>query len=238
MRQKRAKLYKKCMAMHCLSFGFRQPYQVLVDSEICLTATALGMDFVKQLAITLQGEVKPMITQCCIVELYKMGPSKQPAVDLAKSFERRKCNHKEAIEGVDCVKSVVGETNKHRYVVATQVKDLRYWLRKVPGVPILLLDRSVMVLEAASEATLRAKKLAEEKSMSGPGASAEKEEVPKKKIRGPKQPNPLSMKKKKPRQEPPPPKKKADAETGQKRKREETTTTTEGVDRKRRKAGE
>lgn len=151
---------------------------------------------------------------------------------------------------------VLGETNKHRYVVATQVKDLRYWLRKVPGVPILLLDRSVMVLEAASEATLRAKKLVsgrrkkirmaglnvwqvEEKSMSGPGASAEKEEVPKKKIRGPKQPNPLSMKKKKPRQEPPPPKKKADAETGQKRKREETTTTTtEGVDRKRRKAGE
>ena len=29
MRQKRAKAYKKLMAMYELSFGFRQPYQVL-----------------------------------------------------------------------------------------------------------------------------------------------------------------------------------------------------------------
>ena len=32
MRQKRAKAYKKLMAMYELSFGFRQPYQVLGGS--------------------------------------------------------------------------------------------------------------------------------------------------------------------------------------------------------------
>lgn len=33
----------------------------------------------------------------------------QPAVDLAKTFERRKCNHKEAIPGDECLTSVVGQ---------------------------------------------------------------------------------------------------------------------------------
>jgi rRNA-processing protein FCF1 len=49
-----------------------------------------------------------VITQCCIVELYKMGKERQPAVDIAKEFERRKCNHREAIDGLQCLESVVG----------------------------------------------------------------------------------------------------------------------------------
>lgn len=54
-----------------------------------------------------------MITQCSIHELYLQGKAVQPAVDLAKSFERRKCNHKEAIPGDDCIASVVGASSKH-----------------------------------------------------------------------------------------------------------------------------
>ncbi len=49
-----------------------------------------------------------VITQCCIHELYLQGKSHQPATDLAKSFERRKCNHKEAIPGNECIAAVVG----------------------------------------------------------------------------------------------------------------------------------
>lgn len=65
------------MSLYCMTFGFRQPYQVLgayllklqhggilmkralVDSEMCKTATAHKIDFVKQLGIVLQGTVKP-----------------------------------------------------------------------------------------------------------------------------------------------------------------------------------
>lgn len=49
-----------------------------------------------------------MITQCCIHELYLQGKAQQPAVDLAKTFERRKCNHREPIPGDECLSSVVG----------------------------------------------------------------------------------------------------------------------------------
>ena len=117
-----------------------------------------------------------MITQCCIHELYLLGKAQQPAVDLAKTFERRKCNHREPIPGDECLTSVVGalknaisnkcmflmynvagETNKHRYVVATQSQPLRVKLRSIPAVPIVHVNRSVMVLEPPSDTTIRTK---------------------------------------------------------------------------------
>ncbi|KAG8775839.1 hypothetical protein FRC15_000296, partial [Serendipita sp. 397] len=150
MRQKRAKAYRKLMAMYELSFGFRQPYQVLVDSGMCITAQDHKIDLVKQLETVLQGKIKP-------IELYKMGKERQPAVDLAKMFERRKCNHREAIEGSECLKHVTGDTNKHRYVIATQAQELRSQLRAIQAVPLVHIKMSVMVIEPPSEETLRIK---------------------------------------------------------------------------------
>ncbi|KAI0094690.1 Fcf1-domain-containing protein [Irpex rosettiformis] len=222
MRQKRAKAYRKLMSLYCLSFGFRQPYQALgvssillasiiltrrllaVDSEMCKDAVSHKVDLVKQLTAVLQGSVKPMITQCCIHELYLQGKSNQSAVDLAKSFERRKCNHKEAIPGDECLTSVIGENNKHRYVLVTQSQSLRSNMRNIPAVPIVHINRSVMILEPPSDATIRAKNATEQKSLK-PSASelahiastSKAEEGPPKKRKGPKGPNPLSMKKKK-----------------------------------------
>ncbi|EIN13520.1 PIN domain-like protein [Punctularia strigosozonata HHB-11173 SS5] len=208
MRQKRAKTYRKLMHTYHLVFGFRQPYQVLVDSEFCKTALSLNTDVPKQLSVVLQGTVKLMITQCCIHELYLQGKSQQPAVDLAKSFERRKCNHREAIPGDECLASVVGDTNKHRYVIATQSQPLRARLRAVPGVPIVHINRSVMILEPPSDATLEVKQANEEQTLHAAEpelakvASTSKlepapEGPPRKKRKGPKGPNPLSVKKKK-----------------------------------------
>ncbi|CAE6456463.1 unnamed protein product [Rhizoctonia solani] len=207
MRQKRAKAYKKLMALYSMNFGFRQPYQVLVDSTFCVEICQHKMDPTKQLTTVLQGECKLMITQCSMVELYKLGPSAQHIVDLAKLFERRKCNHREAIENEPCIESVVGELNKHRYVVASQSTDLRNKLRKIPAVPLVHINRSVMVLEPRSEATIRAKNRSdsanmdvtesEAKMLTSTSAPAPVEPTHKRKIA--KAPNPLSMKKKKPK---------------------------------------
>jgi U3 small nucleolar RNA-associated protein 23 len=52
-----------------------------------------------------------------------------------------------------------GDTNKHRYVIATLSQPLRSKLRAIPGVPILHVNRSVMILEPPSEISLRVKAL-------------------------------------------------------------------------------
>ncbi|KAI0283324.1 Fcf1-domain-containing protein [Russula aff. rugulosa BPL654] len=206
MRQLRSKAYRKLMAMYSTSFGFRQPYQVLVDSEMCETAVSQKIDLLARIESVLVGTVKIMITQCCIHELYIRGISHQPAVDLAKSFERRKCNHREAIPGNECIASLVGETNMHRYVIVTQSHPLRVDLRAIPGVPIVHINRSVMVLEPASDVTLQFKQRAEQDAL-GPSKSEKAtlnavtplvEPVMKRKKR-PKGPNPLSVKKKAPK---------------------------------------
>ncbi|KAH6917215.1 PIN domain-like protein [Coprinopsis sp. MPI-PUGE-AT-0042] len=204
MRQKRAKAYRKLMHLYSQFFGFRQPYQLLIDPETCKMAIENKFDLVKQLSTVAQGEVKPMITQCCIHALYLSGKSNQPAVDLAKTFERRKCNHREAINPEDCLKDVVGDSNKHRYVIVAQSQPLRNHLRKIPATPLIHINRSVMILEPPSDATLRAKHLLEEKNLGATSSSdiklvkeTQPEEAPKKKKKGPKGPNPLSVKKKK-----------------------------------------
>jgi hypothetical protein len=98
-----------------------------VDSEMCHIAMDAKLDLIKQFSTVLQGNVKPsesfrtpvvsfaertsvfsVMTQCCMHELYLQGKVRQPAVDLAKTFERRKCNHREAIPGDECLLSVVG----------------------------------------------------------------------------------------------------------------------------------
>lgn len=57
-----------------------------------------------------------MITQCCIHALYLQGRDSQPVVDIAKTFERRRCNHRVEENGKmkeesDCIAEVVGKSN-------------------------------------------------------------------------------------------------------------------------------
>ena len=60
MRQKRAKAYKKLMAMYELNFGFRQPYQVLGGSfTIDHSVERNGVDGGPQ---WMQGYVPPLWT--------------------------------------------------------------------------------------------------------------------------------------------------------------------------------
>ena len=120
-----------------------------------------------------------------------------------------------------------GEANKHRYVVATQSHPLRVSLRAIPGVPIVHINRTVMILEPASDVTLQAKQrvrypidlptqtpsfahisiLQAEQEALAPSiserailkaATPQAEPILRKK-KGPKGPNPLSVKKKAPK---------------------------------------
>lgn len=112
-----------------------------------------------------------MITQCCIKALYDAGPSAQAATDMAKTFERRKCNHLDKPKAEDeCMRVMAGRDNPHRYVVATQSLELRKHLRTVAGTPIIYLNRSVVLLEAPSDQTVARKALLEGAKLHAPKA--------------------------------------------------------------------
>lgn len=105
-----------------------------------------------------------MITQCSIRHLYTLSVSqseKDPLILLAKSMERRRCNHHELDEPLstlECLSSVIdpkkSATNRNRYVVASQEEGVRRFCRGVKGVPLVYVKRSVMILEPMAESTI------------------------------------------------------------------------------------
>ncbi|ELR03364.1 hypothetical protein VC83_01655 [Pseudogymnoascus destructans] len=225
MRGKRSKQYKKLMQQYGLAFGFREPYQVLLDADVIRDADKFKMDLIGGLERTLHGQVKPMITQCSMRHLYNA--AKEPGVsfliDKAKLFERRRCGHlpadyPEPLSAEACIASVVDAKgsgrNKHCYVVASQDVEVRRRMRAVVGVPLVYINRSVMIMEPMAEAS-GSQRDREEKGKFRDGlrgrasgsvgmkrkredgeGEGEGEEKRKKKVYGqPKGPNPLSVKK-------------------------------------------
>jgi U3 small nucleolar RNA-associated protein 23 len=162
-------------------------------------------------------------------------PGASYLIDKAKTFERRRCNHlpeeyPEPLSTQECLASVVdpkgNKTNKHRYVVASQELEVRKQMRSIMGVPLVYINRSVMIMEPMAGATGEYREREErEKFRAGlkrgggsrkrkrdddgneDGREREPEDEAskkKKKFRGgPKGPNPLAVKK---------PKKKAEGE--------------------------
>jgi U3 small nucleolar RNA-associated protein 23 len=112
--------------------------------------------------------------------------------------------------------------NKHRYVVATQDETVRRKLRAIVGVPLVYIARSVMILEPMASATedvrereakakIKAGLMGRRGTVSGGGEKRKREDEDgdtqadaakgdaasqkKRKLKGPKGPNPLAVKK-------------------------------------------
>ncbi|KAH6637882.1 Fcf1-domain-containing protein [Boeremia exigua] len=225
MKLKRAKAYKKLLHQYELNFGFREPYQVLLDSSILQDAYKFKIDLVGRLEKVLGAKVKPMITQCDMRHLYDAKPKNETLILQAKEYERRRCGHhelEEPLSTLECLSSVVDPkgsgSNKHRYVVATNEKEVRSKMRKIPGVPLIYISKSVVLMEPMTSATEEHRER-EEKSKFKMGLKGQRKpdagekrkreeddekddksiaaEAKKRRQKGPKQPNPLSMKKKK-----------------------------------------
>lgn len=100
-----------------------------------------------------------MITQCVVSRLYTEGAASQEATDLAKTFERRKCNHWQVKEtDGECITGIIGNDNRYRYCVASQSPATRGQLRRVPGVPIFFETRGMVLLEPPSDASVNHRK--------------------------------------------------------------------------------
>lgn len=177
-----------------------------------------------------------VVTQCSMRHLYKAKdePGVSYCIDKAKTYERRRCGHHpeefpEPLSENECLSSVVdpkgSKHNKHRYVVASQDIEVRKSMRTVLGVPMVYINRSVMIMEPMASSTTDNREKEERVKFRaglkrGSGSLKRKredasdgdveghkenttEDVPKKKkkVKGPKGPNPLSIKKSKKRAE-------------------------------------
>eukprot|EP00092_Neocalanus_flemingeri_P005082 GFUD01005465.1.p1 GENE.GFUD01005465.1~~GFUD01005465.1.p1 ORF type:complete len:243 (+),score=62.33 GFUD01005465.1:50-778(+) len=208
MKIKRAKKVSKILNYFKQNFGFRSPYLLLLDGTFCAGCLVAKVNIKDQLPKYL-GEARLLTTSCCITELEKLGPPVYGAMMVAKSFPIFKCGHKQAQPANNCIMSLLGEKNSQHFIVASQDNELRSKIRKIPGVPLLLLHGNCPTLEKPSGMTVELiEKTSDEKTLLSSHEArtikelkkqvfGEEEPKKKKKRRGPKGPNPLSVKKKK-----------------------------------------
>eukprot|EP00727_Mastigamoeba_balamuthi_P014765 m51a1_g9914 hypothetical protein (214) ;mRNA; r:133148-134105 len=127
------------------------PYHVLIDTNFLNLSIQNKLEIVKGLSDCLLAKCVPIITDCVMAELEKLGPKFRVALRIARDprFERLPCTHKGTYAD-DCL---VQRVRAHRcYIVATCDRDLKRRIRKVPGVPILFIANHKYAVERLPDA--------------------------------------------------------------------------------------
>ena len=218
MRHRRKKVYRKYLRFYKVAFGLVPPFTVLADGNFIHAVTAKNIDFEEHLSRILDVEK----SRCTVAttgsvcdelnELAAENPSFAPSKAAASRLKKLKLGGGKGqnTNPSESILKLVGQRNRHKYVVATQDPKLQAALRKIPGVPIVFCARTMLILEAPSDASNAAfeknetKKLAPRKEerrslhsiAEGGKAKDENSSKKRKRKKGPKQPNPLSVKKK------------------------------------------
>mmetsp|Transcript_18172 Transcript_18172/g.27028 ORF Transcript_18172/g.27028 Transcript_18172/m.27028 type:complete len:208 (+) Transcript_18172:30-653(+) len=133
------------------------PYRVLLDTNFINFSVSNKLEIVQSMLDCLYAKCIPCITDCVIAELEKLGPKYRVALRIAKDprFERIPCLHKGTYAD-DCL---VRRVEMHKcYIVATNDKELRRRIRKIPGVPIMFVQNHKYDIERLPEANMMAPK--------------------------------------------------------------------------------
>lgn len=127
------------------------PYSVLVDTNFLSHTVQHKLELLSTMMDCLYAKCIPIITDCVMAELEKLGQKYRIALRIARDerWERLKCDHRGTYAD-DCI---VDRVMKHKiYIVATNDRDLKRRIRKVPGVPIMSVARGKYVIERLPDA--------------------------------------------------------------------------------------
>ncbi|KAK0516503.1 hypothetical protein JMJ35_001106 [Cladonia borealis] len=127
------------------------PYSVLVDTNFLSHTVQHKLELLPTMMDCLYAKCIPIITDCVMAELEKLGQKYRIALRIARDerWERLQCDHK-GVYADDCL---VDRVMKHKiYIVATNDRDLKRRIRKIPGVPIMSVARGKYVIERLPDA--------------------------------------------------------------------------------------
>jgi U3 small nucleolar RNA-associated protein 23 len=170
MRHLRAKQGRKTLNYFRIAFGVAPPYSVLLDGNFIHAATSHKIDIVSRVRKHLGGEKFTFFVPACVVaELRSLGTPVEAALEFAQAHcEVLSDEVKGAASPTDAIRAIIGESNTKRFIVATQEEALRDHLRSLPtGVPLMHIQRTVLLLEAPSAAARRTSRKDESAKLRG-----------------------------------------------------------------------
>ncbi|XP_076658661.1 FCF1 rRNA-processing protein Bka [Halictus rubicundus] len=127
------------------------PYHILIDTNFINFSIKNKLDIIESMMQCLYAKCIPYITDCVMGELEKLGQKYKIALKIIKDprFERLNCMHRGTYAD-DCI---VNRVTQHKcYIVATNDKDLKRRIRKIPGVPIMYVSQHRYTIERMPDA--------------------------------------------------------------------------------------
>jgi len=127
------------------------PFHILVDTNFIVFSIKFKLDIIQSMMDCLYAKCIPYITDCVLGEMEKLGRKYKVALKLIKDhrFERLPCSHK-GVYADDCIAQRV--TQHKCYIVATNDRDLKRRIRKIPGVPIMYISKHRYTIERMPDA--------------------------------------------------------------------------------------
>jgi len=237
----RQKQRRKILQFYSVVFGLRPSYKIILDGSFIHAAVSCKKDVHDSVSKLLNhSDVQLFTCKPVVHELEALGKPFEDAACYAKTALRmlqgggggkyRKKKHKDDAEvhegespamkenavvpADEGVLRFLGQRNAKHYIVATQDVEFRKRLRRIPGVPLIYMNRTVLVLEKPSEASTSFQSQQESKKRDpkkwerqrlhdsyqktkASSSSTTSSTSSKKRKRGPKGPNPLAIRKKK-----------------------------------------
>ncbi len=160
MRLQRHKANRKTLAFFRMLYEMRAPFRVLLDGNFLAEAGRLKLEWRRLLPKLLDAPAELVhlhVTECVLAELEALGAQVADVLAEARALPVLKCRskHGHGASGSPfaCASALVGAENTGKWLVASQDAALRSALRKVAGVPILLISSNVLILEPPSAAS-------------------------------------------------------------------------------------
>ncbi|KAL7783884.1 FCF1 small subunit [Trichoderma ceciliae] len=122
------------------------PYNLLIDTNFFNHCIRGKLSLLEAAMDCVYAKCNIFVTSCVMGELEKLGPKYRLALRVARDerWQRVTCSH-QGTYADDCI---VDNCQKHRiYIVATNDRELKRRLRKIPGVPIMSVARGKFTIE-------------------------------------------------------------------------------------------
>lgn len=153
MKVKRQKHVRKILTFYRSYFGYRSPFQVLVDGTFCRAALNCKVNISEQLPKYLDAEVQLCTTRCVLAECEALGSLLYGPLKILQQYTIVPCKHKRPVLPFNCLRkmAVATKKGKEKYFIATQDENLTERIRHLPGVALLYIAFNAINLEAPSE---------------------------------------------------------------------------------------
>ncbi|CAG2166171.1 unnamed protein product [Oppiella nova] len=120
------------------------PFRVICDTNFINFSIKNKLDINQAMTDCLLSKCIPLVTDCVVAELQKLGAKYRLALRIVKEqMERLPCSHSGTYAD-DCL---VHRVTQHKcYIIATADRALKRRIRRIPGIPVMYIkDRQFFV---------------------------------------------------------------------------------------------